>query len=422
MNPKLEIFSQGEEIITGQVVDSNAAWLSQQAVQLGFSVTRHTAVGDRLDDLVSLLKEISERADCCICSGGLGPTCDDLTAEAVAAAFDRPLILDEQALEKIKRFFEQRNRVMPETNRKQALLPKGSVRLDNDWGTAPGFALQKGRCWFFFVPGVPSEMRHLYRYRIKPVLNERFALKPSHLVTFKTLGLGESSIQARVDSIFIPSAVQIGFCVNAMEVQTKLLFPFGYPKSERDALCARVSDLLADDLFAIDGFPHPKGEANSGDLISVIDKLMLQAGHTLSLVESASHGLLASLCVGVDWLNGARIETFNPPLNPDDLQETAQKLLDELKAQADCRLVQLYTGSLRDQSPITLYNALLTDRGVYRSTHSIIGSAERKQNQAAAFSLDLLRRYLQGVHRDADEYMNSSRNHAAKPVFGDKPL
>ena len=91
MNPTLEIFSQGEEVVTGQTVDTNAAWLSEQVVTLGFTVTRHTAVGDKLDDLVTLLREISTRADCCICTGGLGPTSDDLTAEAVAKAFDLPL-------------------------------------------------------------------------------------------------------------------------------------------------------------------------------------------------------------------------------------------------------------------------------------------------------------------------------------------
>jgi molybdenum cofactor synthesis domain-containing protein len=88
MNPTLEIFSQGEEIVTGQTVDTNAAWLAQQGVICGFTVTRHTAVGDKINDLVELLQNISQRADCCICTGGLGPTSDDLTAEAVAIAFN----------------------------------------------------------------------------------------------------------------------------------------------------------------------------------------------------------------------------------------------------------------------------------------------------------------------------------------------
>ncbi|MDD1628033.1 MAG: competence/damage-inducible protein A, partial [Methylococcaceae bacterium] len=162
MNPTLEIFSQGEEIVTGQTVDTNAAWLSQQAVDCGFTVMRHTAVGDKLNDLIVLLQDISQRADCCICTGGLGPTSDDLTAEAVACAFNLPLEFDEIAFEQISRFFTHRNKTMPESNRKQALLPHGAERIDNEWGTAPGFSLHHGRCWFAFLPGVPMEMKHLF--------------------------------------------------------------------------------------------------------------------------------------------------------------------------------------------------------------------------------------------------------------------
>ena len=148
----VEIFSQGEELVTGQTLDTNAGWLSARLVQMGFTVSRHTTVGDNLDDLVGLLKEVAGRADCCICSGGLGPTIDDLTAEAVAIAFNRPLIFDTVAYQQISEFFSNRDRPMSESNRKQALLPKGAERLDNDWGTAPGFALQQDQCWFAFVP------------------------------------------------------------------------------------------------------------------------------------------------------------------------------------------------------------------------------------------------------------------------------
>jgi competence/damage-inducible protein CinA-like protein len=166
-HPLAEIFSQGEEVINGQIADTNAAWLSQRLVEMGFVISRHTAVGDKLEDLISLLKEISHRADFCICTGGLGPTIDDLTAEAVAQAFDKPLELDTTALAQIKRHFSSRNKVMAESNRKQAYFPKGAVRLDNTVGTAPGFALQVRRCWFVFVPGVPSEMRQLFNELIK---------------------------------------------------------------------------------------------------------------------------------------------------------------------------------------------------------------------------------------------------------------
>ena len=299
MNPTLEIFSQGEEIVTGQIADTNAAWLSQQAIQLGFTVTRHTAVGDKLEDLVGLLREIAGRADCCICTGGLGPTSDDLTAEAVALAFDLPLTFDEIAFAQIRQFFSNRNRAMPESNRKQAMLPKGAERLDNEWGTAPGFAVEYGRCRFAFIPGVPSEMQHLFLEKILPTLHQRFSLQPEQLVTIKTIGIGESAIQERLNAIAIPDRVQLGFRAGPEEVQTKLLFPADYPKPAISTLVNQVADQLGNVVFAIDGL----GET-AGDLVSVIDKLM-SGKHTLAVIETASHGLLTSLCVGRDWLLSA---------------------------------------------------------------------------------------------------------------------
>ncbi|MDP3838798.1 MAG: CinA family nicotinamide mononucleotide deamidase-related protein, partial [Methylococcales bacterium] len=246
MNPRLEIFSQGDEVVTGQIVDTNAAWLAQQAVSLGFHVTRHTAVGDRIEDLIALLGEITQRADCCLCTGGLGPTTDDLTAEAVATAFNLPLVLDTEALAHIEQFFAHRQRVMPASNAKQALFPKGAQRLDNEYGTAPGFAVQVGRCWFVFMPGVPSEMKPMYAHKVLPQLSERFALQPSNLTTLRTLGIGESAIQELMNSITIPDDVQLGYRAELGEVQTKLLFPFAYSESEKAVLVNKIAAQLGD--------------------------------------------------------------------------------------------------------------------------------------------------------------------------------
>ncbi|PPK76985.1 molybdenum cofactor synthesis domain-containing protein/competence/damage-inducible protein CinA-like protein [Methylobacter tundripaludum] len=404
MNPTLEIFSQGEEVVTGQTVDTNAAWLSEHVVAMGFTVTRHTAVGDKLDDLVTLLREISVRADSCICTGGLGPTSDDLTAEAVAKAFDLPLEFDDVAFEQIKRFFMLRNRPMPESNRKQAMFPKGAERIDNGWGTAPGFSLQVGRCWFAFVPGVPFEMRHLFSESIQPTLASRFLLRPGKLITIKTLGVGESAIQERISAIEIPPQVQLGFRASPDDVQTKLLFPHDYPEAAVAALASKVAKELGDSVFAIDGF----GRA-SGDLVFVIDQLMTVGGHTLAVVETASQGLLAAKCIGLPWLLETRYEQSLERLgqklavtvNGNDLIATAQVVASEIKktGAADFVLVQLYAGDNKtfhdkDQS-IILYNTLLTGDGFHQTTHSVAGPIKRKQNQAALLALDLLRRYLQ---------------------------
>jgi len=404
MNPALEIFSQGEEIVTGQTVDTNAAWLSQQAVACGFTVTRHTAVGDKLDDLIVLLQDISQRADCCICTGGLGPTSDDLTAEAVAYAFNLPLEFDDIAFAQISRFFASKNRTMPESNRKQAMLPQGADRIDNEWGTAPGFSLQYGRCWFVFLPGVPLEMKHLFQERILPTLSTRFLLRPSRLITIKTLGLGESAIQERINAIEIPAQVQLGFRAGADEVQTKLLFPFDYQETALTMLVARFAESLGDYVFAIDGL----GEI-TGDLVFEIDKLMTSGMYTLAVLETASQGLIAAKCVGSQWLLSAIYEQSTTRLGQDmiaeadteNLMTTAKAIAVDLQktSGANFILAQLYTGDdkalhEKDKS-IVLYNALLTGDNFYQSIHSVAGPIKRKQNQAAVLALDLLRRYLQ---------------------------
>lgn len=404
MNPTLEIFSQGEEIVTGQTVDTNAAWLSQQAVQLGFTVTRHTAVGDKLDDLVALLEEISGRADCCICTGGLGPTSDDLTTAAVARAFDLPLEFDELAFAQIRQFFITRNRSMPESNRKQAMLPKGAERLDNEWGTAPGFAVQHRRCWFAFLPGVPSEMRAIFIEKIRPTLGQRFSLQPSTLVSIKTFGIGESDIQQRINDIDIPIQVQLGFRASLNDVQTKLLFPPHYPDAAMTTLVADITEMLGDHVFAVDGL----GDA-AGDLVYAVDRLMKVGNHTLAVVETASQGLLAGLCTGSAWLLESRYECSLERLaqklalavSTDDLVETAKTvaLATQKTSGADFVLVQLYAGdfaALQDKDQlIVLQTVLLAGEQFYPASHSVAGLSKRKQNQAALLALDLLRRYLQ---------------------------
>ncbi len=404
MNPCFEVFSQGEEIITGQTVDSNAAWLSQQAVQQGFTVTRHTAVGDRLDDLVSLLREIVGRADCCVSTGGLGPTSDDLTAAAVAKAFDKPLGFDGAAFAQMQRFFASRNRPMPEANRKQALLPEGAERLDNAWGTAPGFALHQGRCWFAFLPGVPSEMKPMFLEHVLPGWHRRFQLKPSTLVSLRTVGIGESDIQQRLTGIAIPEPVQLGFRASLNEVQTKLLFPHGYGTSAREELTGQVAGLLGDAVFAID-----RTGSENGDLACVVDALMTAQSKTLAVVETISQGLLAGLCVGSTWLLESRFEqsrsrlaaSLGVVIDADNPMASAETMALAVRQQsgADFVLVQLYAGDrtlLQDRNlGVIVHTLLLTENGCRPVTHTVAGSGKRKQYQAATLALDFLRRHLQ---------------------------
>ena len=395
-----EIFSQGEEIISGQTVDTNAAWLSQKLVQMGFVVKRHSAVGDNLADLKNLLLDISLRADFCLCTGGLGPTIDDLTAQAVAEAFTLPLQLDTVALEQIMQYFSGRQRKMADSNRKQAFFPQGSERIDNEWGTAPGFSVQHNQCWFVFVPGVPYEMKQLFDATIASQLAQRFSVQPEQLITLRSVGIGESDLQEKLNFITLPECVQLSFRAAVDEVQTKLIFPHDAKHELIRVTVNQVAESIGDYIFAIDGL-----DGSQGGLVDVISQLMLQQHLTLSVQETASQGLIAAKCIAQPWLTSSvynqslQQQTENRALA--DYPKIALSIAQNIRQQegTDCVLVQLYQGiteqfQQKEQS-IILFSLLLTPTGFVHRQRSIAGSKTRKQNQAAIYTLDVLRRFLQ---------------------------
>lgn len=333
-SPTAEILSQGDEVVTGQIADTNAAWLSERLTELGFVVLRHTTVGDRRDDLVAVLREIGARADACVCTGGLGPTDDDLTAEAVAHAFDRPLALDEVALGQIEERFRSFGRAMAPVNRKQALLPAGADRLDNLWGTAPGFAFRGGRCEFACLPGVPREMKELWAHGVLPRLRARFALAPGRRVTLRTIGVGESDLQQALLGWERPG-VTVGYRTTLPENHVKLWFDAAvFPPGGGDAALlgavAEVHERIGRWTFTVEGAPPDAGPAlqvdtGGGPFAAVVGRALLAAGGTLAIAESCTGGRLSAACTAVpgasEWLleglvtyaNAAKVRLLGVP-------------------------------------------------------------------------------------------------------------
>ncbi|MBW6454091.1 MAG: competence/damage-inducible protein A, partial [Methyloprofundus sp.] len=326
------------------------------------------------------------------------------TAEAVAQAFDRSLSLDLVALQQIRAYFSARKRAMADTNSKQAFFPLGAERIDNEWGTAPGFALQENRCWFVFLPGVPVEMKAMFAEQIAFRLKQRFALQANQLVTLRSIGIGESDLQEKINTLSLPENVQLGFRAGADEVQTKLLFPAGADQRQVKNIVQQLVFCIGDYVFAVDGLNE-----RQGGLVSVIDQLMQQQGLTLSVQETASQGLIAAKCIGHSWLLTSSfsqsLQQLSNKLNilfePDASFKLAESIADKIQQQegADLVLVQLYKGSIEQfqnkHQAIVIYNLLLTPEGIQRSEFNISGPQQRKQNQCALLALDLLRRYLQ---------------------------
>lgn len=306
--PTAEIISQGDEIVTGQVVDTNAAWLAQQLTALGFDVVSQRAAGDNLPRLQRLFS--SSVADITICTGGLGPTVDDLTAQAVSDAFQLPLELDEPSLSAIAQRYARLGRPMPAANRKQAMLPQGATVLTNDWGTAPGFHVEEAGRHLFCLPGVPREMKAMFAARVEPALSPLFALAPQRLHTLHTTGIGESGLEDLLGSLPLPQGISLSYRTMPGQNLVKVVgSSHTSPQDHADAI-ALVRETLGHYCF---GQSAPSEVPPS--LPSHIGELLAARGETLSVAESCTGGLISSLCTRVPgasaWFNEAMITYTN---------------------------------------------------------------------------------------------------------------
>lgn len=222
----VEMISTGDEVLHGQIVDTNAAWLADYFFQQGMPLMRRHTVGDNLDSLIRIILERSGQADIVIVNGGLGPTSDDLSALAAARAVGEELVLHEPWLKHMMRFFENRGRRMALTNRKQAMIPASGEILNNAVGTACGFAMKLNRCLFFFTPGVPSEFRVMVEKEIFPRLCTRFSLPaPPICLRLTTFGRSESELAQRLDPLALPEGVVMGYRSSMPTIELKLTGP-----------------------------------------------------------------------------------------------------------------------------------------------------------------------------------------------------
>jgi nicotinamide-nucleotide amidase len=286
-----EILATGDEIRSGALVDSNSAYIAEKIEELGIKITRHNCVGDDENELTTILLELAERADIIVVTGGLGPTIDDLSREAAARAAEVSLQLDANVLEKIESFFVSRQKIMSENNTKQALFPQGATILENPIGTAPGFSVKIGRGTFFFLPGVPAEMRKMLNQQVIPRIRQN--LKETYhykTATISTFGLGESALEERLSkfSALFPD-IKLGFRASFPEVQIK----FYLKNSNKQALVKEQEEATE---WIKNKLGHKIVSLTGQSMAAVVGDLLVQQKATLAVAESCTGGLIA------DWL------------------------------------------------------------------------------------------------------------------------
>ncbi len=285
---KLEMICTGEEVLSGQIVDTNAAWFADLMMNHGIELQRRLTVGDRLDDLVQAFSERSLHADVILVNGGLGPTSDDLSAEAMAKALGEPLVENVGWRQHLEDWFRQRGRTMPASNLKQCLLPASATLVDNPSGSAPGFRVKLNRAWLFFTPGVPSEFKPMVEEQFLPFIRQEFQIEtPTRLHKLLTFGYGESLLADKIRGLPVPAGITVGYRSSMPHNEIKL---FARGNAAIDALppfIAEVKAALADAVVA----------ENRPSLAEEVHHLMLDGGKTLAIAESCTGGLLTSMLV-----------------------------------------------------------------------------------------------------------------------------
>ncbi|MFY8036867.1 MAG: competence/damage-inducible protein A [Cyclobacteriaceae bacterium] len=289
-----ELLTIGDEILYGQIVDTNSQWMSVELDKVGIKVIRKTTVGDQEEEILTAFAEAEKRADIILITGGLGPTSDDLTKPLLAKYFDCKLEIHEEALQEITAFFKSRGREMIEPNRQQAALPVCCKKITNPIGTAPGMWFEKDGKVFMSMPGVPHEMKKMMTERVIPKLKEKFHTPNIYHKVIRTIGIGESFLAEKIAlwEKALPSHIKLAYLPSLGEVKLRLT---GFSdssthlESEINELIEKLKPLAGDYIYGYGDEP----------IEVAIGKMLRERKLTLSMAESCTGGYLSHLITSV---------------------------------------------------------------------------------------------------------------------------
>ncbi|WP_394497380.1 CinA family nicotinamide mononucleotide deamidase-related protein [Shewanella sp. ENK2] len=408
---KLEMICTGEEVLSGQIIDTNAAWVANTLMELGIETHHRITVGDRLEDLRDAFIERSHHADVIIVNGGLGPTSDDMSAEAMALAKGESLIENEEWRDRLISWFSKNNRQMAKSNLKQALLPESAVMVDNPVGTACGFRVKLNKAWLFFTPGVPFELKHMIKDQFIPFIKSEFGISENTaLKKLLTIGHGESSLADNLAELTLPAGITLGYRSSMPHIEIKIFARGDKAINQLAEVTKAIKSILGIAIVAED---RPT-------LAAEIHHRLFQSGFSLSLAESCTGGMLTSQLIDfpgsssylhhglVTYSNESKVKVLgvNPQILDDHgavsiatveaMARGAREILDSDFALSTSGIAGP-DGGTEDKPVGTVAIALATKHVVYSQMVKIPNrSRQLVRSLSAAIAYDMLRRALLG--------------------------
>lgn len=406
--PDIAILTTGNELLNGDLADTNTGTIARMLNSCGYQVRFSLSVADSEGDIANALGYLCRQAQVVIVTGGLGSTSDDLTARAVAKLLGRPLAINDEALRMIREYFSKRGRPIDSITERQALLPQKAVPLPNTQGTAPGFWIQQQGCNFFFLPGVPREMRAMLEQAVIPTLQRIIpGGSPHHQRLFRLFGLSEPRIEQMIPYRDFPEEVDVAFGLEFPLVLVKLRAQGDLAEEKLDQAELRMMKILGEYIV---------GRENE-TLPGQVGKLLTANGLTLSLAESCTGGLIAKMLTAqpgasafleraaVTYADSAKLDWLR--VDPEILrqhgavsEECALAMVRGIRHAADTDLALAVTGiagpdgGTADKPVGTVFLALAAEDAEQVQRYQFNGDRHQVQLMSAHMALEWLRRYM----------------------------
>lgn len=407
---KAEVIAIGSELLLGQIIDTNSSYIAKRLAESGIELAQTATVGDDLQRMKEVIREAINRSQIVITTGGIGPTEDDLTREAIAEVTEHPLIFQPHLMEQIENLFKTRGFRMAENNRKQAYVPEGSIAIENPKGTAPGFIVETSGGTIISIPGVPSEMEYLMENRVIPYIRKRFDIK-HQVIQYKVLracGLGESAIGLQIKDLMKESTnPSIGTLASIGDIRIRITAKADNPEEASNLIQKMEREIgkrLGVLIYGVDD------ETLHGNIAKELERLKL----ALSVVETFTGGILSQKLTSTNSNSfnqsvvlpsetsqrqflDLSLEEFNS-LKEDSRRLTdllAQKARHEFKTDLGLTMFgKIGEKQGEEEYRIETYYSLSTSTGMEIQEYSLGGELWMVRERASIIALDMLRKYL----------------------------